>query len=93
MQKQELLNMDEYDDEDTSSTLFFASLTLYLFEKYNLTLGGVMDDEIKMPKILPPTDDLVFKTLLTHPDTRDSLKDIIASFTGISVKEVEVANT
>ncbi|MDR2105082.1 MAG: Rpn family recombination-promoting nuclease/putative transposase [Deferribacteraceae bacterium] len=50
-------------------------------------------DEMKLPKILPPTDDLVFKTILMHPDTRDSLKDIITSFTGITVKEVALVNT
>jgi predicted transposase/invertase (TIGR01784 family) len=45
-----------------------------------------------VPKILPPTDDMVFKTLLTHPNTREALKDIIASFTGLKVQSVDVLN-
>jgi hypothetical protein len=49
--------------------------------------------DIKVPDILPPSDDGVFKTLLTHPDAKPSLRDIIASNIGLPVKEAIVRNT
>jgi hypothetical protein len=49
--------------------------------------------EIEVPEILPPSDDGVFKTLLTHPDAKPCLRDIIASNIGLPVKEVTVRNT
>ena len=49
--------------------------------------------EIEVPEILPPSDDGVFKTLLTHPDAKPCLRDVIASNIGLPVKEVTVRNT
>jgi predicted transposase/invertase (TIGR01784 family) len=52
-----------------------------------------MDDKkIITPAILPPSDDGVFKTLLTHPDAENVLKSVIASFSGIPVRKAEVRN-
>jgi predicted transposase/invertase (TIGR01784 family) len=45
-----------------------------------------------VPRILPPVDDAVFKTLLTHPDAAAALKDIVISFTGLYVQSVKVSN-
>jgi predicted transposase/invertase (TIGR01784 family) len=50
------------------------------------------DDDIELPEILPPTDDAVFKTLMTHPDTRDCLKDMIICYTGVKVQRVDLLN-
>jgi predicted transposase/invertase (TIGR01784 family) len=49
--------------------------------------------DIEVPEILPPSDDGVFKTLLTHPDATPCLRDVIASNIGLPVKEVTVRNT
>jgi predicted transposase/invertase (TIGR01784 family) len=48
---------------------------------------------IEVPEILPPSDDGVFKTLLTHPNAKSCLRDIISSNIGLPVKEVAVKNT
>ena len=48
--------------------------------------------DIEVPEILPPSDDGVFKTLLTHPNARSCLRDIISSNIGLPVKEVTVRN-
>ncbi|MDR2174642.1 MAG: hypothetical protein LBO82_01730, partial [Synergistaceae bacterium] len=50
-------------------------------------------DMIEVPDILPPSDDGVFKTLLTHPNAGFCLRDIIASNIGLPVKEATVRNT
>ena len=58
--------------------------------------GGKTDKkfgEIEVPEILPPSDDGVFKTLLTHPNARSCLRDIISSNIGLPVTEVTVRNT
>jgi hypothetical protein len=47
----------------------------------------------EISEILPPSDDGVFKTLLTHPDARPCLRDIIASYIDLPVKNVTVRNT
>ena len=49
--------------------------------------------DIEVPEILPPSDDGVFKTLLTHPNAGPCLRDIIASNIGLPVKEATVRNT
>jgi predicted transposase/invertase (TIGR01784 family) len=49
--------------------------------------------DIEVPEILPPSDDGVFKTLLTHPNARLCLRDIIAANIGLPVKDVTVRNT
>jgi predicted transposase/invertase (TIGR01784 family) len=51
------------------------------------------DKEFAMPELLPPSEDGVFKTLLTHPDAKPVLRDLIASILQIPVLEVEVKNT
>ncbi|GHV09357.1 hypothetical protein FACS1894217_13460 [Clostridia bacterium] len=43
-----------------------------------------------IPKILPPSDDAVFKTLMTHPDANPLLKFIISSIIGLNVESVMV---
>ena len=43
-------------------------------------------------KYLPPSDDSVFKTLMTHPDARNALRSVISSFTNIDVQQVQVVN-
>ncbi|MDR2179407.1 MAG: Rpn family recombination-promoting nuclease/putative transposase, partial [Synergistaceae bacterium] len=48
--------------------------------------------DIEVPEILPPSDDGVFKTLLTHPTAKRCLVDIIASNIGLPVKDVAVRN-
>jgi predicted transposase/invertase (TIGR01784 family) len=50
------------------------------------------EKEIVIPKLLPPSEDGVFRTLLTHPDAKPILRDVIASILQISVAEVEVRN-
>ena len=42
--------------------------------------------------ILPPSDDRIFKTLLTHPDAKQILIDIIASVIEQKVLDVQVRN-
>jgi hypothetical protein len=44
-------------------------------------------ENTEAPEILPPSDDGVFKTLLTHTDAKPCLMDIIASNIGLPVKE------
>ena len=48
--------------------------------------------DIDIPELLPPSEDGVFKTLLTHPDAEPVLRDVIESFLGFSVVKVEVRN-
>jgi predicted transposase/invertase (TIGR01784 family) len=49
--------------------------------------------DIEIPEILPPSEDGVFKTLLTSPDAEPCLRDIIGANIGLPVKEVTVRNT
>jgi predicted transposase/invertase (TIGR01784 family) len=51
------------------------------------------DRRISLPKLLPPSEDGVFKTLLTHPDAKPVLRDLIASVLNIPITDVEVRNT
>jgi predicted transposase/invertase (TIGR01784 family) len=51
------------------------------------------EDAIIVPEILPPSDDGVFKTLLTHPDAKPVLCDIIASVLDIPVTDAVVRNS
>jgi predicted transposase/invertase (TIGR01784 family) len=50
-------------------------------------------DENEIPEILPPSDDSVFKALLTHPDAKSCLRDVISSNIGLPVTEANVRNT
>jgi hypothetical protein len=43
------------------------------------------DQEFAMPELLPPSEDGVFKPLLTHPDAKPVLRDVIASILQIPV--------
>ncbi|MDR0311563.1 MAG: Rpn family recombination-promoting nuclease/putative transposase [Acidobacteriota bacterium] len=45
-----------------------------------------------MPELLPPSDDRVFKLLLTHGDAGPVLKDIIAAIIGRKVRNVFLRN-
>ncbi|MDR2770951.1 MAG: Rpn family recombination-promoting nuclease/putative transposase, partial [Clostridiales Family XIII bacterium] len=49
--------------------------------------------EIFVPELLPPSEDGVFKTLLTHPDAKPVLRDVISSILRVSIAEIEVRNT
>jgi predicted transposase/invertase (TIGR01784 family) len=49
--------------------------------------------EIFVPAILPPWEDGVFKTLLTHPDAKPVLRDLIAGILRIPIADVDVRNT
>ena len=37
-------------------------------------------DDIVIPELLPPSEDGVFKTLLTHPDAAPVLRDVVEIF-------------
>jgi len=45
-----------------------------------------------IPDLLPPSEDGVFKTLLTHPDAGSVLRDVIESFLHFPVTNVQVRN-
>jgi predicted transposase/invertase (TIGR01784 family) len=49
--------------------------------------------DIFVPEILPPSEDGIFKTLLTHPDAEPVLRNLISSVLNISVASVKVRNT
>jgi predicted transposase/invertase (TIGR01784 family) len=49
--------------------------------------------DIEIPEILPPSDDGVFKTLLTHHRAKPCLRDIISANIGLPVKEITLRNT
>jgi hypothetical protein len=46
-----------------------------------------------MPDLLPPSDDGVFKAILTHPDAGSVLRDVIASVLALPVTETTIINT
>ena len=45
-----------------------------------------------IPELLPPSEDGVFKTLLTHPDAKPVLRDVVESYLRFHVVNVEVRN-
>ena len=47
---------------------------------------------IHVPDILPPSEDWIFKSLLTHKDTPEILTDLLTSILGVTVKTAEVRN-
>ena len=49
-------------------------------------------DDFVVPELLPPSEDGVFRTLLTHPDAEPVLRDVIESFLRFPVTRVEVRN-
>ena len=48
--------------------------------------------EIIIPELLPPSEDGVFKTLLTHPDAKPVLRDVVESYLKFPVVNIEVRN-
>jgi predicted transposase/invertase (TIGR01784 family) len=50
------------------------------------------DEKTSVPEILPPSEDGVFKTLLTHPGAKPVLRDLISSVLQIPIADVEVRN-
>ena len=42
--------------------------------------------------ILPPSDDYVFKTLLTHPEAKPALMDLLSTITGTEITDVQIRN-
>jgi predicted transposase/invertase (TIGR01784 family) len=57
-----------------------------------VTLMAGREFEEIVPELLPPSEDGVFKTLLTHPDAKPVLRDVISSVLQIPVIDVEVKN-
>ena len=49
-------------------------------------------DDFIVPEILPPYEDGVFKTLMTHPEAKPVLRDVVESFLRFPVVNVEVRN-
>jgi predicted transposase/invertase (TIGR01784 family) len=49
-------------------------------------------EDFELPELLPPSEDGVFKTLLTHPDAKPILRDVVESFLRFPVVKVEVRN-
>ena len=49
-------------------------------------------DDIIVPELLPPSEDGVFKTLLTHPDAQPILRDVVESYLRFPVVKVDVRN-
>ena len=43
-------------------------------------------------EILPPSDDYVLKAILTHPDAKPALMDLISSVIGRTVLDVQIRN-
>jgi predicted transposase/invertase (TIGR01784 family) len=50
------------------------------------------DDDFIVPELLPPSEDGVFKTLLTHPDAKPVLRDVVESYLLLPVVRVDVRN-
>jgi predicted transposase/invertase (TIGR01784 family) len=42
--------------------------------------------------ILPPSDDHIFKTLLTHPEAKPALIDLLSAVTGRNVTDAQIRN-
>jgi predicted transposase/invertase (TIGR01784 family) len=49
-------------------------------------------DDIIVPELLPPSEDGVFKTLMTHPDAEPVLCDVVESYLRFPVVKVAVKN-
>jgi len=49
-------------------------------------------EDIIIPDLLPPSEDGVFKTLMTHPDAKPILRDVVESYLKFPVVNVEVRN-
>ena len=49
-------------------------------------------DDFIVPELLPPHEDGVFKTLMTHPEAKPILRDVVESFLRFPVIKVEVRN-
>jgi hypothetical protein len=50
---------------------------------------------IKLPindEILPPSEDYVFKAVMTHPDAKAALMDLISAVIGRTVTNVNIRN-
>ena len=49
-------------------------------------------DDYIVPELLPPSEDGVFKTLLTSPEAKPILRDIVESYLRFKIVKVEVRN-
>ena len=47
-------------------------------------------DDFIVPELLPPYEDGVFKTLMTHPEAKPVLRDVVENFLRFPVIKVEV---
>jgi predicted transposase/invertase (TIGR01784 family) len=54
---------------------------------------NAIDISNDIPKLLPPSEDGVFKSLLTHPDAKPVLQDLISSVLQIPVRDAQIKNT
>ncbi|GHV53969.1 hypothetical protein FACS1894216_13000 [Synergistales bacterium] len=50
------------------------------------------DKEFIVPELLPPREDGVFKTLLTHPEAGPVLRDVISAALEIPIRAAKVRN-
>jgi predicted transposase/invertase (TIGR01784 family) len=69
-----------------------AISVVYLTPIEKIGANAVPNNEIIVPELLPPSEDGVFKTLLTHPDAKPILRDVVESYLRIPVANVEVRN-
>jgi predicted transposase/invertase (TIGR01784 family) len=49
-------------------------------------------EEIIVPELLPPSEDGIFKTLLTHTEAKPILRDVVESYLRFPIVNVEVRN-
>ena len=49
-------------------------------------------DDFIVPELLPPSEDGVFKTLMTHPEAKPVLRDVVESYLCFPVTTVNVRN-
>ena len=52
-----------------------------------------MSLKIEIPKILPPYDDMVFKSIMTRPDAEPARVDLLSVLLGRTIKSATVRNT
>jgi predicted transposase/invertase (TIGR01784 family) len=74
-------------------------LEIPAFTKYDTNIknkGGIaMSKSNKTPdtpELLPPSEDGIFKSLLTRPESKPIVRDVLASYLNLPIKEVTVRN-
>jgi len=82
------------DDRRRVDALNLSFEFIYLVT-YNIYEGEGTIEMAILPineEILPPSDDYVFKAILTHPDAKPALMDLISSVIGRTVVNVQIRN-